>query len=153
MSMLPKRILVPTDFSADARRAADAAGLMAREFGGQLTLLHVVPDSDFRAAATEAAPGIPSSEELEAQLRGEVRQAGQTELERLAADGVSATFLNVEGPPASEIVRVAREQKADLIIMGTHGRTGLQHELLGSVAERTVRLAPCSVLVVREGPH
>jgi universal stress protein A len=143
------RILVATDFSPSAQAAADTAGRIARALGGEIDLVHVAPLSTYAQAAAHAR--VPySALDLVGKVTADSERQGQTEVARLAADGVTARLITVDGPPPAEIVRVARERDSDLIVMGTHGRTGLRSIALGSVAERVVHLAPCSVLVVRE---
>ena len=93
----------------------------------------------------QALPDVYLSQ-LEAQVQQELEQRQQ----RLQAAGVPGTILRVHGMPFQRIIDLARDQQIDLIIMGTPGRTGLQHVLLGSVAEKVVRLAPCPVLIVRQ---
>jgi nucleotide-binding universal stress UspA family protein len=85
-------------------------------------------------------------------LEAEVAHRMQACLERVTAGGLEGEVVVVRGVPFQEILDTAKKQQVDLIIMGTHGRTGLQHMLLGSVAEKVVRLAPCPVLVVRQPP-
>jgi nucleotide-binding universal stress UspA family protein len=83
-------------------------------------------------------------------LEAEVTHSMQAYLERVTAGGLEGEIAVVHGIPFQEILDTAKKQQVDLIIMGTHGRTGLQHVLMGSVAEKVVRLAPCPVLVVRQ---
>jgi nucleotide-binding universal stress UspA family protein len=83
-------------------------------------------------------------------LEAEITSAMQAYLEQITAAGLNGEMAVVHGVPFQEIIETARAQQIDLIVMGTHGRTGLQHVLLGSVAEKVVRLAPCPVLVVRQ---
>jgi nucleotide-binding universal stress UspA family protein len=85
-------------------------------------------------------------------LEAEVAHRMQACLERVTAGGLEGEVTVVRGVPFREILETAKMQQVDLIIMGTQGRTGLQHVLMGSVAEKVVRLAPCPVLVVRQPP-
>jgi nucleotide-binding universal stress UspA family protein len=145
------RILVPTDFSKHSENALAYASAFAEKFGAELYLLHVVQDlALFIPEAVTAAPPIGPPVE---QLTAAVREA----LDRLIANhGLRSLGVHAEvreGNPFYEIVRFAKEQDIDLIIMGTHGHTGLVHVLLGSVAEKVVRKAPCPVLTVRHPEH
>jgi nucleotide-binding universal stress UspA family protein len=143
-----KNILVPTDFSPTSRRALEYAGLLAKQFDGSIRLLHVVDDPVSAAAWTEGYALSVGA------LRDRMVADAELELSRLAwsiADlGITSQVLL--GPPALTIVESAAETHADLIVMGTHGRSGISHLLLGSVAERVIRLAPCPVLTVRDVP-
>ncbi len=131
-------LLVPIDFSDRSLQAlAYARGLAAR-FGATVELLHVVEPSTVEGFVGSANPAVW----LEA-LEGARRK-----LQELAQGD---PFKVVEGRPADLIVDHAQAVKADLIVVGSLGRTGLERLLVGSVAERVVRLAPCPVLVVREG--
>jgi nucleotide-binding universal stress UspA family protein len=135
------RILVPTDFSETSDAALDYARVLAGRFGASLHLLHVLDDPFVtEGLAAEAyiteAPSIRTSMLEEARTRLTHRAAG------------CATTEAVFGHGAVTIVDYAQQCGADLIVMGTHGRTGLAHLFLGSVAERVVRIAPCPVLTV-----
>jgi nucleotide-binding universal stress UspA family protein len=139
----PRRILCPTDFSDDAGYALHIALDLARQNGGSVLLLHV--------ADTLGAEGLTYSEAT-TRLQPEAHVRGlQEQLRRQAPPdaGVPVRFLLREGSPAPEIERAAREEGCDLVVLGTHGRTGLAHLLMGSIAERVVRTAPCPVLVVK----
>jgi nucleotide-binding universal stress UspA family protein len=144
-----QKILVPIDFSACSIKALQYAVPFARQFGAALTLLHVMPVNYF--VGSEFGPvDFPLPE-------AELREASERELVALAAREIGAA-VPVQtrvgrGQPMHEIVRVARELEMDLILLSTHGHTGLRHVLLGSVAENVVRYAPCPVLVVREHEH
>ncbi len=128
--MRMRQILFPTDFSPASEAARRVAVEMARESGATLHVVHVVPP------ATD--PSLPA-EQL-------------TELAKdLGKKGLRLTTALLEGRAGPETVRYAREQRIDLIVLGTHGRTGLTRALLGSVAEYVVRLAPCLVLTVPAG--
>jgi nucleotide-binding universal stress UspA family protein len=138
------RILVATDFSPHADRALDWATALARRFSAELeiaTSVYVVP-----FAAMPAGYGMPPD-----YLRG-VRDAADRRLgeiaARISADGLRVHHTVVHEDPSSGICALAREKRADLVALGTRGRAGLAHVLLGSVAERVARLAPCPVLTV-----
>jgi nucleotide-binding universal stress UspA family protein len=140
-----KRILCPTDFSESAASAEQQAVELARALGAEIVLVHVASESPlFRETL-----GTPK---VRAVFEAQRKWATDTLAERataVAARGVSARSLVRGGVAWQEIVRVAAEERADLIVMGTQGRTGLDRLLLGSVAERVVRQAPCPVLTVR----
>lgn len=146
--MKPRLILCATDFSPPSRAAFEAAAGIARDDGARLLLVHVEP-------AVQAPPEVAgfvaevagrADEGLEAQLAGWRRDALE-----LGAGDVETRLLG--GAAAEAIVALAREVSCDLIVMGTHGRTGIRHLILGSVAETVVREAPCSVLVSRQRPR
>jgi universal stress protein A len=135
-------ILLPTDFSTYAEQACQHGFALAARENVHVLLLHVLLGSDLVFAETP----LPLREQLEQELRADAEQR----LQRLAvAQTVPVEPLVVWGSPASEICRIAKERSVDLIVMATHGRTGLGHLFIGSVAERVVRHAPCSVLIVR----
>jgi len=143
-----KRILVPIDFSDCSKKALQYALPLAKEHEAAITLLYVV------------APAYGAGEYGAidyAQLEASMREGGEKELARLIVDEVrgevSADPLVCVGSPSVNIIEVARSLPADLIVISTHGRTGLKHVLLGSVAEHVVQRAPCPVFVVREHEH
>jgi nucleotide-binding universal stress UspA family protein len=140
--MMAQHILVPTDFSADADDALEYAIQLAHTLQARLTLLHVI--EPLVVGSIDALPAT-FLQDLEAKITDIMASYHA----RVTAAGVQSDFTIVHGVPFHVIVETARTAHADLIIMGTHGRTGLRHVLLGSVAERVVRLAPCPVLVVR----
>jgi len=125
-----RRIMVPTDFSVSTERAWVLAQSLARATGSELVLVHVVP----RGASSEAARKW-AAEELE-DCAGKAR-----------AQGLRVRVALRTGVPHREIVALAREEDADLIVVATHGRGGLDRARLGSVAGQVVRLAPCPVLI------
>lgn len=143
-----KRILLPVDFSECSRKATTYAASLARQFNAEVLLLHVI----------EIAPHPPEmlileSETLNAKLRTETNRL-LSEWRQEIPERISTRVLLRNGTaPYREIVQAAHENNADLIVLGTHGRTGLAHLLIGSTAERVVRHAPCPVLVVREREH
>ena len=143
------RILVPTDFSAASNAALALAKRTARTSGASLHLLHVLEDP-FAAAAYAADVYAPLPAGIrESWLEGAkaLLEAQLTPDERASLRGTQSVVF---GTPAREIVDHAAANDIDLIVMGTHGRGGVQHLLVGSVAERVVRAAPCPVLTVRD---
>jgi nucleotide-binding universal stress UspA family protein len=141
-----RRILHATDFSPASRHAFDVALAMAKSLNARLTVAYVlapvvtVPDQYIDAATLD-------------RLDRQAREWSTAHLDRLAARakkaGVKATVVLRDGDPADQIVRTCRATNSDLIVVGTHGRRGLQKFLLGSVAERVVSTAPSPVLTVR----
>lgn len=149
MRFNPKKILVATDFSVHARAAADAAGAIARAFEGSVWLLHVVPLNIYVDVATHLDARTFSPERFRDEVQKRAQAEGALEVARLCEDGVYAAFRTVDGPPAVEIARIAREDGFDLVVMSTHGRTGLLRLTMGSVAESVVRLSTVATLCVR----
>lgn len=140
--MTAQHILVPTDFSADADYALEYAMTLAGALQARLTLLHVI--EPLVVGSVESQP-YPFLQELE----DRITQAMAPYHARVTAAGLACDYSIVHGVPFQTILETARAAHVDLIIMGTHGRTGLRHVLLGSVAERVARFAHCPVLVVR----
>jgi len=145
-----KSLLAPIDFSAFSMEAAVHAYEMAKTAGARLHLLHVVvPHHNLIPLPLVA--GAEHAREL-AREASMVEQA-ESELTRLKAERMenspSVTTLALVGPPAAKIREYATEQNVDLIVVSTHGRTAVEHVLIGSVAEKLVRSAHCSVLVLR----
>ena len=143
------RILVPVDFSSHSDRAFRYAVRLATRFGASMELLHVV-DNPIASGALSAEVYVPDLPQI---LDNLLREAEKrlTALKSVAAgDGVYAATHVLTGQPAHTIVEHARAGGFDLIVMGTHGRTGFSHLFVGSVAERVVRRAPCPVLTVRD---
>jgi nucleotide-binding universal stress UspA family protein len=140
-----RSVLVPTDFSDCSEAALRVALDLAAALGAKLRLLHVYP-----APSLLFDPyGIQPAEPVLLEAPKAARERLEREIEAASARGVETDGEVREGAPAPQILEEAREWKPDLIVMGTHGHTGLEHVLLGSVAERIVRLAPCPVLTVR----
>lgn len=137
------RLLVPTDFSDPSRRALDYASCFCRQFGSRVTLIHVLepvmsPDFKTFPLALDEEKVVESARQRLAQLaRGRI------------PEGHLDALVVRAGNPFHEIAEAAREMQADLIIIATHGYTGLKRALLGSTAERVVRYAKCPVLAVR----
>ncbi|MDA8424080.1 MAG: universal stress protein [Nitrospiraceae bacterium] len=141
-----KTILFPTDFSNGARAAMDHAISLAKDYQAKLILLYVIQD------ISVAEWYIPSSLSA-ADLVEDMQKSAQNEMDKWGEE-VAPKVKNVEkmvvrGVPFVEIIRTAKEKNADLIVIGTHGRTGIDHMLFGSTAEKVVRKAACPVLTVR----
>lgn len=144
-----KQICVPTDFSECGDYAVQHGAAMARHFNAELHIVHVIQDvgeklkhPDFTGKGTSVVEFLQALEK------------GATEyLARLATEkewkNLTVNRLYLYGAPAEQIRRYALDQEIDLLVLGTHGRSGLKHLLLGSVAERIVRTSPCPVLTVR----
>jgi nucleotide-binding universal stress UspA family protein len=142
-----KTILHPTDFSACSQGALHLACSLARDHRAHLVVLHVTSVPDL-AYTGYGAPGTPM-------LADEYIARAKDDLAKLPLPNARLPVERrlEEGDPAAEIIRVAAEAGADLIVMGTHGQTGLPHLLMGSVAEQVVRQASCPVLTLRFRPE
>lgn len=140
-----RTILVAVDFSEPSHRAVDAAVELAKATGAKLTIFHAFELP--MPAVTPYEVAIPAA------YLDESRKAAATQLAsavgRAQEAGVEAESRLGEGPAAHCIAEAAEEISADLVVVGTHGHTGLKHFVLGSVAERTLRHSPCSVLTVK----
>lgn len=147
--MTVQRLLVPVDFSADADHAVEYAIGLASTLGAHVTLLHVMQSPTWGGVDLDVTFPHAYSTFIQ-HLEAEVTRNMEAYVERVTEAGLVGDMAVVHGVPFQEILEAARIRQIDLIVMGTHGRTGLQHILLGSVAEKVVRLAPCPVLVVRQ---
>ena len=140
-----KQILVPIDFSECSKKGLRYAIALAREHKAAITLAYVVPSISMLGEYG----GIDY-----ASMNKEMRESADRELATVAVDEIRGVVPSdtvvCTGSPAGEIVSIAKTLPADMIVISTHGRTGLKHALLGSVAERVVQTAMCPVLVVRE---
>lgn len=150
-SVLPeiklRRILVPVDFSDSSRKALAYAASLGRQFSAQILLLHV-------SEILSPPPNIllPSAEQLnDAAVEDAKKRLGEWKSDLEPRLTVRTEVLR--GGAAEQIVSHAKATEADLVIMGTHGRKGISHLVMGSTAERVVRHAPCPVMVVREHEH
>lgn len=142
-----KNILVPTDFSEHSNKALLYGSELAKKFGAELHLMHAIEMTPLLYG--EGAYVTPETE-------AEIESAATKQLESLFAD--SSKDMKVvrrieHGHPFVEIIRYAKENDIGLIVLGTHGRGAIAHMLLGSVAEKIVRKAPCPVLTVRDKEH
>ena len=147
-------LLVATDFSAASKSATTYAFRLTRALGARLYLLHVVPEEDLRLM-TAISPHLQSfltPATLTDIFYAEADKRMTKLLEEAQATDVVQERLVVTGEPAEAIMSWAVAKQVQLIILGTHGRRGLEHFFLGSVAERVLRQAPCAVLVVPATP-
>ena len=133
-----KKILVPVDGSEYADQAAYKAAELAKGFGGQVTVLNV-------AQPFTMLLGFKTADDLKADAEGTAKKTA----DKLNSAGVNADAVGVVGDPADEIVKLAGEGKYDLIVMGSKGLTESQRFLVGSVTQKVVEHAPCSVMVVK----
>jgi nucleotide-binding universal stress UspA family protein len=139
-------ILVPTDFSSHSDKALDLAKKLATLTGGKIHLLHC-----YQINVGGVSPyGITMPEEFNRQVRDAAAMQVDELEKNVAADGIAVEAHITPRFPSEAISDLAAELGADLIVMGTRGSTGLKHILLGSVAERTLRIAPCPVLTVKQ---
>ena len=141
------KILHPTDFSECAKQAEAAAVDLVGKLDGELVLFLALVETPLYGE------GLISSQHVQAVYDAQRKWAEET-LEARAGElrqrGIKASWRLQAGVPFEEIVKVAEEERVDMIVMGTHGRSGLNRVLLGSVAERVIRLAPCPVLTMRQ---
>jgi nucleotide-binding universal stress UspA family protein len=145
-------ILLPTDFSDCANYALSYASSLARQFGARMICVHVVepvvPTVGY-TGITEPLPIADISEQLEDSATRELPKIAECE----ECAGLDVEEVIAHGDAAAEIVRVAKEREVDLIVLSSHGRTGLGRILFGSTAEAVVRHASCPVLVVKPPPE
>jgi nucleotide-binding universal stress UspA family protein len=144
--MKVQRILFPTDFSHYNDAALKYASSLAAEAGALLYIVHVDEMQDLNAAMGEA--GYMLAAAIRAEDRPEVRNRLESVLP--TTKDVNYKHCNLKGEPISEILDLAKRENVDLIVMASHGRTGLLRLLMGSIAEGVMREAPCPVLVVRQ---
>lgn len=140
------RVLVPTDGSGETRRAIDHAISLAAIHEATIHAIYVLDTSRYASISVET-----TWEGVSEMLRQEGESAVETVVDRAESEGVPVETVQRSGSPSREIVRYAEEESCDLIVMGTHGRGGLDRLLLGSVAERVVRSSSVPVLTVRVG--
>lgn len=140
-----KKILCPVDFSNSSLEALDYAVNLAKQNDGRVTLLHVIDNP-------LADQYGPRRQNFYAEVEHAVEQSKQmlAEAVRTHAEGVPCETIAKRGNPYEEIIDLANAQQADIIVMSTHGRSGPQRLLIGSVAEKVVRTAACPVLTIRQ---
>jgi nucleotide-binding universal stress UspA family protein len=150
MKMPWKKVLCPIDFSDPARAAMSAAVELCKHFDGELTLFHSyqLPGYTLPEGSVVASPKM-------LQDLADQAEAHLSEWRSLAEQAGAARVQTIKGigDPAAEVVELARDGGFDLIVLGTHGRTGIRHALLGSIAERVVRHSRCPVLTIHPEPH
>lgn len=142
-----KKILYPTDFSESSLEALQYAVTFARDFKAQLVLMHVVNEKIFSEGLN--LPRAAAPEALEQEM---AEEAGRRLRMLIPADqraGLDVQMVILLGMPFLEIIRYAKANDVDLIVIGTHGRSGVEHIIFGSTAEKVVRKAPCPVLSVK----
>ena len=145
--MLPfKKILCPTDFSEPACKAIKAAGELAEKFSSELILMHVVGPVPVLETPTGLAGFDVAAYQQE--LSASADASLKSRLEKHIPESVNARTLVVHGEAAHEIVRVANEDSADLIVVSTHGESGWRRRIFGSVPEKVIRMANCPVLTI-----
>jgi nucleotide-binding universal stress UspA family protein len=149
-----KNILVPTDFSDFSRLALDYAITIAQTFKASIILIHVTPEKELdsiRQISPYLEPG--RIEELLKGRESEDRKQLNEFIPPEKKEGIETEAIHRVGTPFLEIIKVAKEKEVDLIVMATHGRSGLSHILFGSVAEKVVRKSTCPVLSIRPPEH
>ena len=147
-----KNILVPTDFGEAADAALAYGRALADRFGATIHVLHVADNIYLQSFGSETYAAIMP------ELQRDIEEAARKQLDERLIDSDKSgpptrPVILTSSAPAVAIVDYAKEHEIDLIVMGTHGRGGLTHLLMGSVAERVVRMAPCPVLTVRHPEH
>jgi universal stress protein A len=147
-----KKILVPTDFGEAADVALNYARALARNFGASIAVLHVAEDLTARMFAGEVYMAMPAAMQKDVEDMAR-KQLGERLIDNDPDPLPVQPVVMTSNAPALTIVHYAKESNIDLIVMGTHGRGAMAHILMGSVAERVVRLAGCPVLVVRHPEH
>jgi nucleotide-binding universal stress UspA family protein len=146
-----KTILVPTDFSDASQAALEYAKGLAEAFNASLHIVHVM--EDLLAQAWSAEVYVASMPNLRSEIDKEARERLATMVTADERQRFSVTTDVLAGNPFLEIIRYAKAQSIDIIVIGTHGRGPIAHMLLGSVAEKVVRKSPCPVLTVRDPHH
>ena len=142
-----ERILVPCDFSEPARKALIYAVEFAKAYEAEIILCHVMEPPVYPVSISVGAVSVPP-------IGDEMRQHTREQLELLRTteigNKIPSRIAVAEGKPFLEIIQLARKEGVDMIVIATHGHTGLKHVLVGSTTEKVVRKAPCPVLCVRE---
>lgn len=150
MTIRIQRILLPTDFSTNSAVATKYACELAAQYDAELHLLHTLETHPITTPDFGMGLALPSYTE---ESKSAAEKALNGLLDTSWTKGRKVVHAIVEGSPVKEIVSYARAHNIDLIVISTHGRTGLAHVLMGSVAENVVRTAPCPVLTVRPEGH
>ena len=151
MQVQIRRILIPTDFSEPAKQAQAYAIALAERFGSELHLMHIVPQITIPLPDSSSSWTLPDSDQ-----RAQVKEAETRLLQELDSKWAKergVVQVAKVGYAVEEIVQYANDKEIDLIVIGTHGHSGLAHFILGSVAEKIVRMATCPVLTVHPKGH
>jgi nucleotide-binding universal stress UspA family protein len=143
-----RQILAPTDFSNHSNHAIRYAAGLARQFGATLVLLHIVTKDALESISKAHVPPHPVDKIYE-NLAQEIREQYAGNVTPDVRTGLEMKTLVLPGDPSLQIVRATQLWGVDLIVMATHGRTGLSHAMMGSVTEKVIRKAPCPVLSLR----
>ena len=143
-----KNILCPVDHSDCSKEALKYAVSFAIKDNSKLYLLHVIDIRTFDESINAMTPQIPDDKTL-AQLKTKLLDCIPEEIR----DDMDVEALVVQGIPFVEIISTAKKNDVDMIVLGSHGRTGITHMMMGSVSEKVVRKAPCPVLIVRKSDH
>ena len=140
-----KNVLCPIDHSDCSKEALKYAVTLAMRDKAKLLLLHIIDIRSFSEGLEAMSKPLPDEETLE-QLRAKLLDCIPEEMR----DDMDVEAIVIQGIPFVEIISTSREKEIDMIVMGSHGRTGISHMMLGSVSEKVVRKAPCPVLIVRQ---
>jgi nucleotide-binding universal stress UspA family protein len=152
--VIVKNILVPTDFSDFSRHALDYALTFAKTFGARIILMHVTPERELDAIRQVSPYFDPGKlEDFLQQRQSEDRKQLDEFIPSESKEGIEVETIHKVGIPFVEIIRTAKKKKVDLIVMATHGRSGLAHVIFGSVAEKVVRKSTSPVLSIRPPEH
>jgi universal stress protein A len=143
-----KKILCPIDHSDCSKEALKYAVSFAMKDEAKLLLLHIIDIRSFNEGLDAMSTQIPNEETLE-QLRVKLLDCIPEEIR----DDLDVEAIVIQGIPFAEIISTAKEKEIDMIVIGSHGRTGISHMMLGSVSEKVIRKAPCPVLTVRQPGH
>jgi nucleotide-binding universal stress UspA family protein len=143
-----KKILFPIDHSDCSKEALKYAVSFAMKDEAKLYLLHIIDIRSFNDSLVAMSQQIPDEETLE-QLRMKLLDCIPEDIR----DDMDVEATVIQGIPFAEIISTAKEKEIDMIVIGSHGRTGISHMMLGSVSEKVVRKAPCPVLTVRQPGH
>ncbi|HEB54603.1 MAG TPA: universal stress protein [bacterium] len=142
------RIVCPTDFSPTSSHAVDYAATLAHSFDAELVLLHIIPEMTYPLRSFGMAH---SFQHIQEELHTRANESLKKRADQIHAKlpKIRIRFALRDGEAHEETLACAKEEQADMIVMGTHGHTGITHALLGSTAEKVVRLSECPVLTVR----
>lgn len=146
-----RKILYPTDFSESSLEALKYAVSFARDYKARLVLMHVVNEQIFSEGLS--LPRLEAPEALGQEMAAEAGRQMRMLIPAGELAGLDVEHVILRGMPFLEIIRYAKANEVDLIVIGTHGRSGMEHIIFGSTAEKVVRKAPCPVLSVRPAQH